>query len=265
VERVERVGVNVHPTAIVAPGACLEEGVTVGPYTVVGDKVTVRRGTRIGSHVLIEGEVEIGEDCWISHYVVIGAPPQHLTYGSEGTRVRIGNHTVVREFSSIHRGTVGGGGITIVGSRNYVMAYAHIAHDCLLGDDVVLATQAALAGHVVVGEHAVIGGMAGIHQFVRIGEYAFIGACSAVLQDIPPYVKVQGNRAKPYGLNIVGLRRHGFPEETVRKLKQAYRTIFLSAINTSQALTKIEEELLPCLEVEHFVKFIRSSERGIAK
>ncbi len=257
--------IEIHPTAIVAPEACLEEGVKVGPYTIIGGQVTLRKGTWVGSHSVIEGEVEVGEACRISHHVIIGTPPQHLTFHAEGTRVKIGDHTTIREFATIHRGTVEGGGITVVGCRNYIMAYAHVAHDCLLGDDVILSNQAALAGHVVIGRHAIIGGLAGIHQFVRVGEYAFVGACSAVLQDIPPYVKVQGNRAKPYGLNTVGLRRHGFSEETLRRLKQAYRIIFLSGLNTSQALAKIEQELLPCPEVERLLEFIKGSERGIAR
>lgn len=256
---------EIHPTAIVAGGARLEKGIVVGPYTIIGENVTLRQGTWVGSHVVIEGEVEVGEACRIFHHVIIGTPPQHLTYRSEGTRVKIGDHTVIREFATVHRGTVEGGGITVVGSRNYIMAYAHIAHDCRLGNDVVLSSQAALAGHVVVGEHVVIGGMSGVHQFVRIGEYAFVGACSAILQDIPPYVKVQGNRAKPYGLNTVGLKRYGFSEESLRKLKQAYRIIFLSELNTSQALAKVENELLPCPEVERLLEFIKSSDRGIAK
>lgn len=243
----------------------MEEGVVIGPFTIIGDRVTIGRGTRIGSHVVIEGETEIGEGCQIFHHAIIGVQPQDLKYRGEEARVRIGAQTVIREFATVHRGTAGGGGVTVVGSRNYIMAYAHIAHDCLLGDDVVMASLSALAGHVVIEEHAIIGGLVGIHQFVRIGRYALVGACSAVLQDIPPYVKAQGNRAKPYGLNTVGLRRHGFSAEVINRLKQAYRIVFLSGLNTTQALLKIEEELPSCPEVDHFVKFIKDSERGIAR
>lgn len=243
----------------------MEEGVVIGPFTIIGDRVTIGRGTRIGSHVVIEGETEIGEGCQIFHHAIIGVQPQDLKYRGEEARVRIGPQTVIREFATVHRGTAGGGGITAIGSRNYVMAYAHIAHDCLLGDDVVMASLSALAGHVVIEEHAIIGGLVGIHQFVRIGRYALVGACSAVLQDIPPYVKAQGNRAKPYGLNTVGLRRHGFSAGVINRLKQAYRIVFLSGLNTTQALARIEEELPSCPEVDHFVKFIRDSERGIAR
>lgn len=257
--------IQIHPTAIVDPGASLEEGVVIGPFTIIGDRVTIGRGTRIGSHVVIEGETEIGEGCQIFHHAIIGVQPQDLKYRGEEARVRIGAQTVIREFATVHRGTAGGGGVTVVGSRNYIMAYAHIAHDCLLGDDVVMASLSALAGHVVIEEHAIIGGLVGIHQFVRIGRYALVGACSAVLQDIPPYVKAQGNRAKPYGLNTVGLRRHGFSAEVINRLKQAYRIVFLSGLNTTQALLKIEEELPSCPEVDHFVKFIKDSERGIAR
>src|SRR5574341_1962683 len=248
--------VTIHPTALVEPGAELAAGVSVGPYSLIGPEVRVGPGTSIGSHTVLEARTEIGTECRIGSHVVIGAPPQDVKYRGEPTRVVIGDRCLVREFATIHRASVGGSGTTSVGPQCFIMAYAHVAHDCQLGEQVIMANQAALAGHVQVGSFAVIGGMTGIHQFVRIGEYAFLGACSAVLQDIPPYIKAQGNRAKPYGLNVVGLRRHGFSPETVHALKEAYHLIFASGLNTSQALVQLEQAAGGSPEVRHFVDFI---------
>lgn len=257
---------RIHPSAVVAPEAALESDVSVGAYSIVGPGVSVGHGTAIGSHVCIEGITEIGERCQIFSHVVLGAPPQIVEERNETTRLLIGAETVIREFASVHRGSSKGRGLTVLGRRNYIMAYAHIAHDCISGDDVVVASQAGLAGHVEVEERAVIGGQVGIHQFVRIGKYAMVGACSAVLQDIPPFLKAQGNRAKCYGLNTVGLRRHGVSEEAVSRLKQAYRLIFLSNLNTSQALERVATEVVgPCPEVDHLIHFIKTSSRGIAR
>lgn len=256
---------QIHPSAVVAPEATLGSDVSVGAFSVIGPGVTVGRGTTIGSHVLIDGITEIGEGCQIFSHVVLGAPPQILEDRNQTTRLVIGDETVIREFASVHRGSSKGRGTTALGQRSYIMAYAHIAHDCVLRDDVVVASQAGLAGHVEVEEWAVIGGQAGIHQFVRIGKYAMVGACSAVLQDIPPFLKAQGNRAKCYGLNTVGLRRHGISEEAVSRLKQAYRLIFLSNLNTSQALERVAAEVGPCPEVDHLIHFIKISSRGIAR
>jgi len=257
--------VSVHATAVVEPGAELAEGVSIGAYAVVGPEVRVGPGTSIGSHTALEGRTEIGGECRIGSHVVIGAPPQDIKYRGEPTRVAIGDGCVVREFASIHRASIGGTGITTVGPECFIMAYTHVAHDCQVAEQVIMANQASLAGHVQIGRFAVIGGMTGIHQFVRIGEYAFLGACSAVLQDIPPYVKAQGNRAKPYGLNVVGLRRHGFSTETIHALKEAYRLIFSSELNTSQALAQLEQGLGGSRVVQRFVDFIKRSQRGISK
>ncbi len=257
--------VTVHPTAVVESGAELAEGVSVGAYTIVGPHVRVGEGTSIGSHAILEGWTEIGADCRIGPHVVIGAPPQDVKYRGEPTRVVIGDRSLVREFATIHRASTGGSGVTSVGPECFIMAYAHVAHDCQLGDRVIMANQASLAGHVEIGRCAVIGGITGVHQFVRIGEYAFLGACSAVLQDIPPYVKAYGNRAKPFGLNVVGLRRHGFSLEAIHTLKQAYRILFISGLNTSQALAQLEQEFGGSPEVQRFIDFIKRSQRGISK
>jgi UDP-N-acetylglucosamine acyltransferase len=256
---------HVHPWAVVAPEAKLGSDVSVGVFSVIGPGVVVGRGTSIGSHVIIDGIAEIGARCRISSHVVLGAPPQILEDQSETTRLVIGDETVIREYASVHRGSLKGRGTTMLGQRNYIMAYAHVGHDCVLGDDVVVSSQAGLAGHVEVEERAVIGGQAGIHQFVRIGKYAMVGACSAVSQDIPPFMMANGNRARCYGLNTVGLRRNGVSEQTVRRLKQAYRLIFHSKLNTSQALERVAAEVGSCPEVEHLIHFIKTSSRGIAR
>lgn len=257
--------VTVHPTALVEPGAELAAGVQVGAYAIVGSQVRVGSRTCVGSHTILEGRTEIGADCRIGSHVIIGAPPQDVKYHGEPTRLVIGDRTLVREFATIHRASTGGSGVTSIGPESFIMAYAHVAHDCQLGERVIMANQASLAGHVEIGRCAVIGGMSGVHQFVRIGEYAFLGACSAVLQDIPPFVKAQGNRAKPFGLNVVGLRRQGVSAEAIQALKQAYRIVFLSGLNTSQALAQLEQELSGTPEVQRFVDFIKRSQRGISK
>jgi len=257
--------IRIHPSALIAREAKLASDVRVGAYTIIGPGVTVGQGTGIGSHVFIDGTTEIGERCQISSHVVLGTPPQILEDRSETTRLVIGGEVVIREFASVHRGSSKGNGATVLGQRNYIMAYAHVGHDCVLGDEVVVSSQAGLAGHVEVEERAVIGGQAGIHQFVRIGKYAMVGACSAVSQDIPPFMMADGNRARCYGLNTVGLRRNGVSEQTVRQLKQAYRLIFHSKLNTSQALERVAAEVGSCPEVEHLIHFIKTSSRGIAR
>ncbi len=257
--------VSIHPTALVERGAELANGVNVGAYAIVGPEVRVGPGTSIGSHTILEGRAEIGAECRIGSHVIIGAPPQDVKYHGEPTRVIIGDGTLVREFATIHRASTGGSGVTRVGPGNFLMAYTHVAHDCQLAERVIMANQASLAGHVEIGRSAVIGGMSGVHQFVRIGEYAFLGACSAVLQDIPPYVKAQGNRAKPFGLNVVGLRRQGFSVEAIQALKQAYRILFTSDLNTSQALAQLEQELGGFAEVQRLIDFVKRSHRGISK
>lgn len=257
--------VAVHPTAVLAPGVELEPGVTVGPYAVLGGRVHVGAGTRIGPHVVIEGETAIGRECQIHAQAVVGTAPQDLKYRGEATRLTVGDRCVIREFASVNRGTVGGGGHTVLGNGVVIMTSAHVAHDCTLRDGVILANQATLAGHVVLEDHVIVGGITGIHQFCRVGRHAFVGACSAVLQDVAPFIKVMGNRAKPYGLNAVGLRRHGFTREALRALQRAYRLLFNAGLNTSQALERIPAEVPPTPEVDYLVEFIKRSQRGISK
>jgi len=255
----------IHATALIEPGAELDRDVRVGPYTIIGAGVRIGARTLVGSHTVLEGQVDIGPDCQIGSHVMIGGVPQDLKYGGEPTRVTIGGHAVVREFASIHRASVGGNGVTSVGAHAYLMAYVHVAHNCRVGEHVIMANQASLSGHVEIGHHALIGGMTGVHQFVRVGDYAFVGGCSAVQQDVPPYVKVSGHFAKPYGLNVVGLRRHGFSPEALGELKEAYRMVFAADLNTSQALARLEAAGRCSPEVQLFIDFIKRSQRGISK
>ncbi|MBI3079616.1 MAG: acyl-ACP--UDP-N-acetylglucosamine O-acyltransferase [Deltaproteobacteria bacterium] len=259
-----RVPLEIHPGAVVHPDAKLGPGVTVGPYAVIGEHVVIGAGTTIGPHAVIEGWTEIGQECRIAQFACIGGPPQHLEYRGEETRVVIGNRNVIREFVTIHRGTVRGGARTVIGDDNYLMAYAHVAHDCEVGNHVIMANCASLAGHILIEDYAVLGGLAGIHQFARIGAHALVGACSGVSQDVPPYVHATGNRATPHGLNTVGLKRHGFSEETLRTLEQAYKLLYRSGLTLQEALDQIQQQLRGP-EVEHFVAFIKASERGVVR
>ncbi len=260
-----QVVVTIHPTAIVEAGVELADGVQVGPYAIIGPAVRVGRGTQIGSHSVLEGQTAIGADCRIGSHVVIGAPPQDVKYHGEETRVEIGDGTIVREFATIHRASTGGDGVTRVGAGCFLMAYTHIAHDCQVAEQVIMANQATLGGHTVLGRFVTVGGLTGVHQFVRAGEFAFLGACSAVRQDVPPYVKANGNPAKPFGLNLVGLRRNGFSHETIHALQHAYRVVFSQDLNTSQALELLEQEASPIPEVQRFRAFIQQSSRGVSK
>jgi UDP-N-acetylglucosamine acyltransferase len=257
--------VSIHPTAIVAPTARLGAGVTIGPYSTIGDQVTLGDGTTVGAHVVIEGGAQVGRNCRIFSHAVLGSEPQDLKFRGEKSMLLVGDGTVIREFATLNRATSGGGGKTVVGRGCLIMAYAHVAHNCHLGEGVILANAATLGGHVVIEEHAIVGGLTGVHQFCRIGAHAIIGGCSGILLDIPPYVKAQGNRARLFGLNTVGLKRRNFPPEAIRHLKQAYRLLFLSGLNTSQALERIATELPACAEVQHLVHFIKTSERGITR
>lgn len=255
----------IHPTAIIYPGAKLADNVTVGAYTVVGEHVTVGPGTTIASHVVIEGWTEIGSDNRIFQFSSIGAAPQDLKYAGEETWLKIGDRNRIREFTTLNRGTEEGGGVTTVGNDNLFMAYSHVAHDCIVNDHVILANGATLAGHVEVESTAILGGLAAVHQFCRIGCHTMISGGAMVTQDIPPYTVAQGDRAKTVGLNLVGLKRRGFTEETVRGIKKAYRIIFRSGMRLEEALDQVCGEIDMTPELDHFVSFIKDSQRGIAR
>jgi len=253
---------KIHPSAVVSPDARLSEDVHVGPYAVIGAGVELGRGTTVGAHAQLEGPAVFGEENRIFPHAVLGFEPQVLKYQGEKTGLVVGRGNVFREFSTVHRGTPTGRGETVIGDGNYLMAYSHVAHDCRVGSGAVFANGASLAGHVEVGDHVVLGAFAGAHQFARIGRYAFIGGFTVCRQDVLPFCKTDGTDAKTYGINTIGLKRHGFPEERVEALQKAYRLLVKSKLNTTQALERIDRELPGDPAVEELVRFIRESKRG---
>lgn len=256
--------VEIHNTAIVEDGAVLEEGVKVGPFCIVGKDVKIGKNTILQSHVVVEGITEIGENNTIYSFVSIGKASQDLKYKGEPTKTIIGNNNSIREFVTIHRGT-DDRWETRVGSNNLLMAYAHVAHDVIIGDNCILANGVTLAGHVTVDSHAIIGGLTPVHQFCRIGSYAMIGGGSAVNQDICPFVMAEGNKAEVRGLNNLGLRRHGFTDEELSNLKKAYRTIFRKGVPLKDALVELEESYPEDKNIKYLVDFIKNSSRGITR
>lgn len=256
---------NIHPTAIIASDAQLDEGVEIGPYTIIGADVKIGKNTVIGPHTVIDDYTQIGEGCRIFQFCSIGAPPQDLKFGGEKTRVVIGNFNTIREFVSIHRATSADIGATIIGDHNLLMAYTHVAHNCKLGDHVIMSNAAAIAGHVHVEDYAIISPMTGVHQFCQIGAHCIIGGASAVVKDVPPYTIAQGNHAKLFGLNLIGLKRRDFSEATIKALDKSYRIIFRSQLLLKDAIKKVEEEVESLPEVRHFVEFIKKSERGVCR
>ena len=255
----------IHTTAVIDKKAELDTDVEIGPYCVIGPHVRIGRGTTIGPHTVIDGWTQIGENCKIFQFASIGAIPQDLKYQGEESWVVIGNNNVIREFVTVNRGTSQSGGKTTIGNNNLFMAYCHVAHDCSIGNQVILANAATLAGHIVIEDCAIVGGLVAVHQFVRLGCHSIIGGSSGVNQDIPPYLMANGQRAKLYGLNIVGLKRHKFSDEALQNLKKAYRIIFRSGLTLEKSLTKLQSEVKNSPEVDHLVNFIKSSERGIAR
>ena len=235
---------SVHPAAIVHPKAELADGVTVGPFAVIGEHVRIGRNTRIDSHVVIEGWTDVGEEC----------------------HVRIGHHNIIREYVTVNRATVFGGGVTSLGDHNVLMAYVHIAHDCLVGSHVIMANAATLAGHITIGDHAIVGGLVGIHQFVRIGPYSMIGGCSAVGMDVPPFMRAAGGyRARLFGINTIGLKRQGFADDRIRRLKKVYLMLFRSEERLAEAAKKVRNEFGEHQEVLDLLAFLDGTKRGICK
>jgi UDP-N-acetylglucosamine acyltransferase len=255
-------GASIHPTAIVHPDAQIGAGTTVGPYVTIGQHVRIGRDCRIGASAVIDGWTEIGDENEIFPMASVGLIPQDLKFGGERTRLVIGNRNVIREFTTIHRGTAGGGGLTRIGDHNLFMAYAHVAHDCHIGNETIFGNGATLAGHVIVEDYANVGAFSGVHQFCRVGRHAFIGGYSVVTKDALPFAKTVGNRARIYGLNTIGLVRRKFSQDVIAKLRRAYRHLLHS--NTSRALAQIERDpTLQCEEVQYVVDFIRTSSRGV--
>lgn len=255
----------VHSSAIVGATARVGDGCHIGPYCVIGDDVELADGVRLDSHVVIDGRTRIGTGTHIFPFASIGLAPQDLKYGGEPTAVEIGERNHIREFVTVHRGTSGGGGVTRIGNDNLLMAQAHVAHDCQLGNNIIMANAATLAGHVEIADRASVGAYSGVHQFCRVGFEAFVGGYSVVVKDAPPFAIIQGNHAKCYGLNRIGLRRRGYSKETIEKLNHAYHLYLSARLNTTQALERIRGEIQGCAEVDMLVKFIQTSKRGVVK
>jgi UDP-N-acetylglucosamine acyltransferase len=252
----------IHLTALIDPSADLGAGVTVGPYAIIGPNVSIGDGCRIGPRATLQRNVRLAENVSVGDGSILGGDPQDLKYDGEETWVEIGPDTIIREYSTINRGTAATFKTT-VGARCFIMTYVHLAHDCHVGDDVVIANATQCAGHVTIHDRAVLSGLNAVHQFVTIGTYAFVGGGSRVNQDIPPYVKAVGNPMELYGLNSIGLQRAGFSGETVAALKRAYRLFFNSDLNLTQALERARTDLPAFPEVERFLAFVESSERGV--
>jgi len=255
---------QIHKAAIVSQKAKLADDIVVGPYAIIGDDVTIGAGTKVGAFCVIEGNTSIGRKCEIFTGAVIGSRPQDLKYKDEKVFLEIGDNNIIREYSTFNPATEEGAK-TSVGNNNLFMAYAHIAHDCLVGDNCVLANNATLAGHVTIEDKAVVGGLVAIHQFVRIGTLSIIGGCSKVVQDIPPYSICDGHPARVYGLNLVGLRRHDIPKESIHQLNRAFKILFNEGLSPKHALEKIEKEIAQTSEVSYLVNFVRNSQRGVAR
>jgi UDP-N-acetylglucosamine acyltransferase len=253
---------RVHPSAIIDPGAQIGRDVEIGPWVIVGEQVTIGDRCRIGPRARLECNVRLAEGVTVGDGTILGGAPQDLKYRGEETWVEIGPDTIIREYTTINRGT-SQSYKTTVGARCFIMSYVHLAHDCHIGDEVVIANATQFAGHVTVHDRAVLSGLNAVHQFVTIGTHAFVGGGSRVNQDIPPYVKAVGNPMELYGLNSIGLQRAGFSSDTVAALKRAYRLFFNSEFNLSQALERARADLPAFPEVEHFLAFVASSERGV--
>ncbi len=257
-------GPEIDPSARVHPDAQIGSGTLVGPFAVIGPKVVIGCNCKIGASAVIDGNTRVGDGTEIFPFASIGLPPQDLKYRGEDTRLTIGRRNIFREFVTIHRGTAGGGGETTIGDDNLFMAYAHVAHDCHIGDHTIFGNAATLGGHVTVEDYAAISAYSGVHQFCRVGRYAFIGGYSVVTKDALPFARSVGNRARVYGLNTVGLIRRGFTDAQIGQLKRAYRYLLQSKLNTTQALLQIEQDpTLSCSEITYLVNFIRTTKRGV--
>ena len=258
---------KIHPTAIVSPTASIAADVIIGPYAVIEGDVVLGAGVKVDHHATISGKTRIGTGCWIYPYALVGTDPQDLKYKGGDSELFIGDETIVREYVTISRGTPTGGGITRVGNHCFLMAYCHVAHDCQLGDQVMMANGATLAGHIIIENQAIIGGLVAIHQFCRIGCSAMIAGMAGVSQDVPPYCLASGNHSRLHGLNLIGLRRQGFSRETIRVLKKVFRLFFHRppGIGLAQSLEQVEKEYGQFPEVSHMLKFIQGSERGICR
>ena len=256
---------EIHPSAVLSPHAELAAGVKIGPYSVIGDHVIIGQDTVIGAHVVIEGHTRIGERNQIYPFVSIGSPPQDIGYRGEDTRLIIGDDNIIREYTTINRATTKQEWKTVIGNQNYIMAYAHIAHDCSLGNQIIMSNVATLGGHITVGDHAILGGLVAVHQFVRIGPYAFLGAKSGIDRDVPPFMMTAGPRAKLYGINQRGLTRIGISQDIIDDLKRAYRIIWRENKSLSEGIKQVRDEIKSSPELELLLEFLKDSKRGILR
>jgi len=258
--------IEIHPKAIVSPRVKLGEGVRIGAYAIIGDEVELGDGCEVENHGVVRGPAKLGHNNRIYSFAVVGGDPQDLTFENERVSLEIGDDNTFREFSTVNRGTKKGGGTTRVGSKNLIMSYAHIAHDCQVGDHTVFVNGATLGGHVTVESHATIGAFCPVHQFCRIGKYSYIAAHTVITQDVPPFSKIVAPReTRCYGLNSIGLERAGFSKDRIDTLERAYRLLLRSNLNTTQALAKMRETLNGSADVLELIGFIESAERGVTK
>jgi len=253
---------GIHPMAVVHPSARISDGVEIGPYSIIGEHVSIGKGTVIGAQVVIEGYCSIGQDNTIFTGAVIGSPPQDLKFKGEKTSVEIGKRNTIREFVTINLGTAGGGGKTFVGDDNLLMAYCHVAHDCILGNNIIMGNGATLGGHVRLEDRVIVSGLTGVHHYVSVGCMTLLGGCSKVVVDIPPYCIADGHPAEVCGLNLIGLKRNNIPMERRNCLKRAHKLLSDSGLNHSQALEKMQKEISQTPEVKHFMEFIRKTGQG---
>jgi UDP-N-acetylglucosamine acyltransferase len=255
----------IHPSAIIHPGATLGANVSIGAYSIVGERVEIGDDTRIGPHVVIEGHTRIGRNNRVFQFCSLGAAPQDKKYANEPTRLEIGDDNTIREFCTLNCGTAQDAGVTRLGDDNWIMAYVHLAHDCQIGDHTIFANNAQLAGHVHVGDYAILGGFTGVHQFVRIGAHSFTAIATVLVHDLPPFVMAAGDTAKPYGINVEGLRRRGLSAETMAAIKRAYKTLYKSGLTLDQAKAQLAEQAKTCAEIGVLTEFLQGCTRGIVR
>jgi len=255
----------IHPTAIIDPSARIADNVEIGPWTMIGANVEIDEGTWIGPHVIIRGPTKIGKDNKIFQFASLGEEPQDKKFRGENTLLEIGDRNTIREFCSFNRGTVQDQSVTRIGNDNLFMAYVHIAHDCIVGNNTIFANAATLAGHVIIEDYAILSGFSGVFQGCRVGTHSFACMGAVVDKDVPPFVKVSGYYAKPFGLNTVGMKRRGFMEDTVLNLRRAYKIIYRKGLTVKRAVEQLEAMLVECPEVQMFIDFMKSSERGIIR
>jgi UDP-N-acetylglucosamine acyltransferase len=255
----------IHPTAIIHPGAHLDDNIEIGAYTVIGEHVEIGAGCRIGPHAVITGHTRIGRNNRIYQFASLGEAPQDKKYAGEPTRLEIGEGNTIREFCTFNCGTVQDAGVTRLGNGNWIMAYVHLAHDCRIGDHTIFANNSQLAGHVHVDDYAILGGFTAVHQFCHVGAHSMTAIGTVVLQDIPPFVTASGNTAKPYGINAEGLKRRGFAADTITRIKRAYKTLYKSGQTLEEAKREVAKQLHACPELQLLLDFLSQSTRGIIR